>query len=143
MYFIGHSRLSPDTPRCRSPGTSGPTDRLGRPSRLFSRGMCRRGAGVDPGVTARSFWIVVSALMAMMIAAGAPSPLYGVYAERIGFSPVTLTVIFAIYVVALLATLLVVGSLSDHVGRKPVLVAALALEIVSLALFIPADSVAL
>jgi len=105
--------------------------------------MCRRAAGVDPGVTARPFWIVVSALMAMMVAAGAPSPLYGVYAERIGFSPVTLTVIFAIYVVALLATLLVVGSLSDHVGRKPVLVVALALEIVSLALFIPADSVAL
>jgi MFS family permease len=105
--------------------------------------MCRCTAGVDPGVTARSFWTVVSALMAMMIAAGAPSPLYGLYAERIGFSPVTLTVIFAIYVVALLATLLVVGSLSDHVGRKPVLVVALALEIVSLALFIPADSVAL
>ena len=92
---------------------------------------------------ARSFWIVVSALMALMIAAGAPTPLYGVYAERIGFSSVTLTVIFAVYVVALLATLLVVGSLSDFVGRKPVLLAALALEIVSLAMFVPADSVAL
>jgi hypothetical protein len=92
---------------------------------------------------ARSFWIVVSALMALMIAAGAPTPLYRVYAERIGFSSVTLTVIFAIYVVALLATLLVVGSLSDFVGRKPVLLVALALEVVSLALFIPADSVAL
>jgi MFS family permease len=92
---------------------------------------------------ARSFWIVVSALTAMMIAAGAPTPLYGVYAERIGFSSVTLTVIFAIYVVALLATLLVVGSLSDFVGRKPVLLVALALEIVSLAMFVPADSVAL
>jgi MFS family permease len=92
---------------------------------------------------ARSFWIVVSALMAMMIAAGAPTPLYGVYAERIGFSSATLTVIFAIYVVALLATLLLVGSLSDFVGRKPVLLAALALEIVSLAMFVPADSVAM
>lgn len=91
--------------------------------------------------TQRSFWIVVSALMAMMIAAGAPSPLYGLYAQRIGFSAVTLTVIFAIYVVALLATLLVAGSLSDYVGRKPVLLAALALEIVSLALFVPAGSV--
>jgi hypothetical protein len=91
----------------------------------------------------RSFWVVVAALMAMMIAAGAPTPLYGVYAERVGFSPVTLTVIFAIYVVALLATLLVVGSLSDHVGRKPVLLVAFALEIVSLAVFLPADSVAM
>jgi hypothetical protein len=94
-------------------------------------------------VTARPFWTFVAALMALMIAAGAPTPLYGVYAERIGFSSVTLTVIFAIYVVALLATLLVVGSLSDHVGRRPVLLAALALEVVSLATFVPARSVAL
>src|SRR3954447_21644788 len=116
MYFIGDSRLVCHAPRRRSSGTSGRTDRLGRPSPLFSGGKCGRAGEVDPGVTARSFWTVVAALMAMMIAAGAPSPLYGVYAQRIGFSPVTLTVIFAIYVVALLATLLVVGSLSDHVG---------------------------
>lgn len=101
------------------------------------------GRGLIRIVRARSFWIVVAALMALMIAAGAPTPLYGVYAERIGFSSATLTVIFAIYVVALLATLLVAGSLSDFVGRKPVLLAALALEIVSLAMFLPAQSVTL
>jgi Major Facilitator Superfamily len=90
----------------------------------------------------RSFWIVVAALLAMMAAAGAPSPLYVVYEQRIGFSAITLTVIFSVYVVALLVTLLTVGSLSDHVGRKPVLATAFVLEIVSLALFLPADSVA-
>jgi MFS family permease len=89
----------------------------------------------------RSFWVVVAALLAMMAASGAPSPLYIVYEQRIGFSAVTLTVIFAVYVIALLATLLTAGSLSDHVGRKPVLATAFALEIVSLALFLPADSV--
>jgi MFS family permease len=78
----------------------------------------------------------------MMAAAGAPSPLYVVYEQRIGFSAITLTVIFSVYVVALLVTLLTVGSLSDHVGRKPVLATAFVLEIVSLALFLPADSVA-
>src|SRR5690242_2565583 len=90
----------------------------------------------------RSFWYVVGALLAMMAAAGAPSPLYVVYEQQIGFSAVTLTVIFAVYVVALLATLLTVGSLSDYIGRRPVLAAALILEIVSLALFLPAKSVA-
>src|SRR5687768_11079427 len=115
---------------------------MGRPSRIiFGRNLSAR-PGLIPGM-ARSFWTVVSALTALMIAAGAPTPLYRVYAERIGFSSVTLTVIFAIYVVALLATLLVVGSVSDFVGRKPVLLVALALEVVSLALFLPADSVAL
>jgi MFS family permease len=89
----------------------------------------------------RGFWVVVGGLLTVMIAAGAPSPLYVVYEERIGFSATVLTVIFAVYVVALLATLLSVGSLSDHIGRKPVLVAAFGLEIVSMALFLPADSV--
>jgi predicted MFS family arabinose efflux permease len=98
-------------------------------------------AAAGERVSTRSFWLVVSALMAMMIAAGAPTPLYTVYSERIGFSAVTLTVIFAIYVVALLATLLVVGSLSDFVGRRPVLLTAMVVEIASLALFLPADSV--
>jgi hypothetical protein len=90
----------------------------------------------------RSFWYVIAALLVMMAAAGAPSPLYVVYEQQIGFSAVTLTVIFAVYVVALLATLLTVGSLSDYVGRKPVLAAAFVLELVSLALFLPAKSVA-
>src|SRR5690349_7183436 len=89
----------------------------------------------------RSFWYVVAALLAMMAAAGAPSPLYVVYEQQIGFSAVTLTVIFAVYVVALLATLLTVGSLSDYVGRKPVLAVAFVLETASLALFLPANSV--
>jgi MFS family permease len=90
----------------------------------------------------RSFWFVVAALLAMMAAAGAPSPLYVVYEQRIGFSAVTLTTIFAVYVIALLAALLTVGSLSDHIGRRPVLAVSFGIEIVSLALFLPADSVA-
>jgi predicted MFS family arabinose efflux permease len=44
-------------------------------------------------------------------------------------------------VAGLLASLLVVGALSDHVGRKPVLVGALALEAVSFAVFLGAGGV--
>ena len=77
----------------------------------------------------------------LMVAGGAPSPLYVVYQQEIGFSSGTLTMIFGIYAITLLAALMVIGSLSDYLGRRPVLVAALLLEAISMALFLPADSV--
>ena len=49
-------------------------------------------------------------------ASSAPTPLYAVYQSRWGFSPITTTVVFGVYALAVLAALLTVGSLSDHVG---------------------------
>ena len=72
-----------------------------------------------------SFVLLVCANVLMMATASAPSPIYPLYRERWGFSVTMLTVIFAVYVAGLLGALLTVGSLSDHLGRRPVLVAAL------------------
>ncbi len=80
--------------------------------------------------------------MAFLAASAAPSPLYAVYREAWGFSALMLTVVFASYAFALLAALLVFGSLSDHLGRRAVIVAALVLEVLSIGLFWRADSVA-
>jgi MFS family permease len=77
----------------------------------------------------------------MLAASGVPSPLYRVYQEEFGFSSGVLTTIFGIYALALLVSLLVVGALSDHVGRRPVLVAAFLLEAVAMALFLMSDGV--
>src|SRR3954470_18110032 len=77
----------------------------------------------------------------MLAASGVPSPLYRVYSAEFGFGPGVLTTIFAIYAFALLASLLVVGGLSDHVGRRPVIATALALEAVAMGLFLAADGV--
>jgi MFS family permease len=74
-------------------------------------------------------------------ASAVPSPLYSVYQARWGFSSSTLTEVFAVYALALLASLLVVGALSDHVGRRPVLAVAIAGEALSLVLFIVAGGV--
>src|SRR5712692_9661191 len=74
-------------------------------------------------------------------AASAPTPLYVVYQKEWGFSATTLTVIFAVYVLALIGSLLTLGALSDHVGRRPVLAGAIALEAVALVLFIIAADV--
>ena len=74
-------------------------------------------------------------------AASAPTPLYVVYQKAWGFSTSTLTVIFAVYVFGLIGSLLVLGGLSDHVGRRPILGAAIALEAVAFVLFITAGDV--
>ena len=88
-----------------------------------------------------AFWSVAVLLVLMLAASGVPSPLYRVYQEQFGFSSGVLTTIFGIYSFALLASLLVVGGLSDHVGRRPVLVAAFVLEAVAMAMFLVADGV--
>jgi hypothetical protein len=72
----------------------------------------------------------------------APTPLYRHYQEIFGLSPAILTVVFAAYVLPLLAALLVTGSLSDHVGRRPVVFAALGLNAIAMMVFITAHSAA-
>jgi predicted MFS family arabinose efflux permease len=64
-----------------------------------------------------------------------------VYQVELGFSPTTLTAIFAVYVFLLLATLLLFGSLSDYVGRRPLILAALGFSIAACVVFLAADSV--
>jgi MFS family permease len=71
-----------------------------------------------------------------------PSPLYRSYSVLWHFSPLTLTLIYATYAFGVLATLLLAGSVSDVVGRRPVLLAALAGLMGSTVLFLLADSVA-
>lgn len=90
---------------------------------------------------AAAFWSVAVLLVLMLAASGVPSPLYRVYQEEFGFSDGVLTTVFGIYAVALLASLLVVGALSDHVGRRPVLVVAFLLEAVAMVLFLTSDGV--
>jgi predicted MFS family arabinose efflux permease len=89
-----------------------------------------------------SAFVAASAIVVLFAAAAsAPTPLYVVYQKEWGFSATTLTVIFAVYVVGLIGSLLVVGALSDHVGRRPVLAAAIALEAAAFVLFLLAGDV--
>jgi len=86
-----------------------------------------------------SFIVAGAAGVATLTANSAPSPLYPTYQRLWGLSAFTLTVVFAVYVVALLAALLTVGSLSDQVGRRPVASGALLLLALSMLLFTTAN----
>src|SRR5215510_13854339 len=77
-----------------------------------------------------------------LFASVTPSPLYRTYSVLWHFSPLTLTLIYATYAFGVLAALLLAGGVSDDVGRRPVLLAALGALMASTVLFMLADSAA-
>ena len=92
--------------------------------------------------TAVGFPLLAAVLFAFFFAAAAPTPLFVVFQHAWGFSASMLTVAFAIYAIALLISLLVAGSLSDHIGRRPVVLGALVLQAVAMGLFVLAEDIA-
>jgi MFS family permease len=92
---------------------------------------------------AGSFWILAVLLGFFLLAASAPSPLYAVYAAKWHFSSFNLTAIYAVYAAGALIALLTTGRLSDHVGRRSVVIGALVVQIAGMGAFIAADGVGL
>ena len=92
-----------------------------------------RSSTLAPGV---SFWLLAALLAFFLSAASAPSPLYSVWAANWQFPPSTLTQIYAVYAFGALVALLITGRLSDHIGRRPVVAMALAVQIAGLVAFI-------
>src|SRR4051794_30033908 len=85
---------------------------------------------------------VFAAIVAITFSAtsAAPTPLYHFYQDSFGLSPAQVTVIFASYAFALLGALLTIGSLSDFVGRRPLILTALLLNAAAMVTFIVADA---
>ncbi|MFD3869227.1 MFS transporter [Streptomyces sp. NPDC058623] len=69
-----------------------------------------------------------------------PTPLYGLYQEKFGFSELMVTVIYAVYAFGVIGVLLLAGNASDAVGRRPVLLAGLAFAAASAGCFLSADA---
>jgi predicted MFS family arabinose efflux permease len=88
-----------------------------------------------------AFLLEGSIVVSFLAGSAAPTPLYPVYQVQWEFSPITTTVVFGVYALAVLAALLVAGSLSDHVGRRPVLLAGIAVQAVTMVVFATADGV--
>lgn len=85
--------------------------------------------------------LLASILVSFLGSSSAPTPLYAVYQQHWGFSPITTTVVFGVYALAVLSSLLIFGRVSDQVGRRPVLVTALIVQALAMVAFISADSV--
>jgi MFS family permease len=87
-----------------------------------------------------AFWLIAYVFAAVVLGTAVPTPLYAIYQRQWHFSAGILTLIFAVYAVAVLATLLLAGRASDQAGRKPVMAAAIAFSAASTVLFILAAS---
>lgn len=101
-----------------------------------------------PTTTARArlsgtagYWISAAVIGVSLLSSCAPTALYDSYREAWGFSPFVLTAIFATYGVSVLVALVLVGRISDTVGRRPTMLASLAVLLVALLLFVVADGV--
>jgi MFS family permease len=88
-----------------------------------------------------AFYLLASIAVSFLAGSSAPTPLYAVYQGKWGFSPITTTIVFGVYALAVLTALLTVGSLSDHVGRRPVLITAIAVQAATMIVFATADGV--
>ncbi|HLK74451.1 MAG TPA: MFS transporter, partial [Streptosporangiaceae bacterium] len=96
----------------------------------------------DPAVPPRAaFWLVALVLAVTMLGTTLPTPLYVIYQGRWHFSAVVVTVTFAVYAAAVIATLLLAGRASDQAGRRPVLAVALGASALSTVVFILAPGV--
>ncbi len=85
------------------------------------------------------YWVTFAIFALFLASSGAPTALYPRYADLWHLSAGALTVAFGVYAIALLLALLLLGGLSDAVGRRPVIEGALVVLGASLVVFIVAD----
>src|SRR6201986_4371097 len=85
------------------------------------------------------FTATALALAVGMMGTTLPTPLYALYRQRFGFSELMVTVVFAAYAAGVIAALLLLGRLSDQIGRRRMLLPALGLSAVSAGVFLVAD----
>ncbi|MFD8318731.1 MFS transporter [Kitasatospora purpeofusca] len=93
----------------------------------------RPGGPLAPAAVALAFWVT-------MAGTTVPTPLYPLYQHAFGFTTFTVTVVFAVYALGVVVGLLTLGRLSDRIGRRPVVLAALLLASAAATLFELADS---
>src|SRR5260370_29087196 len=89
------------------------------------------------------FVAVAYAFAATMLGTTLPTPLYALYQRRFGFSELMITVIFATYAAGVIAALLLLGRLSDQIGRRPVLLLGLGTSALSAVAFLVATGLPL
>jgi MFS family permease len=119
-----------------------PADPFARQPWLRGRGRHQlRGRGSRRLSGRPAVFVLASLIVALLASSAAPTPLYAIYQAKWHFTPITTTVVFGVYAMAVLVSLLTLGKLSDHVGRRPVLLTAIAVHAGSLVIFATATGV--
>ncbi|NMN95673.1 MFS transporter [Antrihabitans stalactiti] len=96
---------------------------------------------MSPVRSASGFAAVAFAFAVVMAGTTIPTPLYALYSAELGFTVFTLTIVFSAYAIGVIAALIAFGRWSDVVGRRPLLLAGVALSAVSAVVFLTAGPV--
>ena len=102
----------------------------------------RRTGSIGAWICSAALPAVAVALAVMFVGAILPTPLYPAYRHAFGFDGVTLTLIYAVYVLGNLVALLCFGRLSDRIGRRWVTLPTIGAGFGSTLLFLFADGTA-
>ncbi|MFD9634492.1 MFS transporter [Streptomyces violascens] len=76
-------------------------------------------------------WTVTYLLFVVMLGGTLPTPVYSLYAQKLGLTPLVIALVFAAYAGGILVVLLLFGGLSDQIGRRAAIAPALALTVLS------------
>jgi MFS family permease len=90
-----------------------------------------------------AFWLVALAFLVTMLGTTLPTPLYVLYQQKLHFSALMITIIFAVYAGGVLVALLLFGRASDELGRRRVLIPGLACSALSAVAFLASQGLAL
>src|ERR1700753_4248533 len=93
----------------------------------------QRGSASRHGI---GFWLGAAGVLVSMAFSTVPTPLSPIYQRTDGFVSLTVTIVFAVYAVGVVTSLLLAGHVSDWVGRRRVMVPALAIEVLAALLFL-------
>lgn len=82
------------------------------------------------------FWVIAAAFLTVMAFSTVPTPLYSLYQARDGFPTWVVTVVFAAYAVGVIASLFLIGHLSDWAGRRRMVLIAVLVEVLAAVVFL-------
>lgn len=107
------------------------------PRRTATRGGTPRPHARRHGV---GFSLIAFAFLTAMAFSTVPTPLYPLYMAKDGFSTFMVTIVFAVYAVGVMISLVLAGHVSDWIGRKKILIPAIGLELLAAVLFLTSTS---
>lgn len=100
------------------------------------------------GVGARSTWdrrtsfrLVVATQVLLLAGSNLATPLFPTYERQYQFGSATVSLLFGVYVAALIPSMLTLGRMTDRIGRRPALVAGTAATVISSIAFVLARDV--
>ena len=95
-----------------------------------------RSAALEDALRDAGIWVAATQVAVIYVGTTLVTPLYRLYQQRFGFSQLTLTAIYAAYLLGNLAGLLLLGRLSDQLGRRLVNLAALGCAVLATLLYL-------